>query len=43
MLALVQRAKQSNITFEGSLDFLNDWQYFAVGPFLSSTASCREG
>lgn len=32
MLTLLQRIKNSNITFQGDLDFVNGWQYFSLGP-----------
>ena len=33
MLALLQRIKDSNITLEGDLTFVNGWEYFSLGPF----------
>lgn len=32
MLALLQRIKNSNVTFQGDLEFINGWQYFSLGP-----------
>lgn len=32
MLALLQRIKDSNITFKGDLEFVNDWKYFSLEP-----------
>lgn len=31
MLVLLQRIKDSNITFQGDLEFVNDWEYFSLG------------
>ncbi|KAL8808524.1 MAG: hypothetical protein Q9182_000075 [Xanthomendoza sp. 2 TL-2023] len=32
MLALLQRIKHSNITLNGDLEFVNNWQYFSLQP-----------
>lgn len=33
MLALLQRIKDSNIVLKGDLEFVNDWEYFSLGPY----------
>ncbi|KAL8895216.1 MAG: hypothetical protein Q9192_003777 [Flavoplaca navasiana] len=37
MLTLLQRIKDSNVTLEGDLEFVNDWQYFSLGGFATGT------
>ncbi|KAI4163546.1 MAG: hypothetical protein LQ342_002818 [Letrouitia transgressa] len=34
MLDLLQHIKDSNVTFKGDLEFVNDWQYFSLYPLV---------
>lgn len=36
MLALLQRIKDFNVSLGGDLGFVNDWQYFSLGPSRST-------
>lgn len=42
MLDLLQRIKDSNISFVGDLSFINDWKYFASGLSLAIISSYRD-